>query len=66
MVEHGWALAYRSYSFAFVPQEAYASTHNLGIWQREFENPWDWRKNKDTNKNLTKVTSCQISNKNYL
>jgi hypothetical protein len=43
MVAKGWALAYRQYSRDYVSQEERASKANLGMWQGEFELPWDWR-----------------------
>lgn len=46
MVFHGWALAYRQYSKAYVGQEEKAVNAKLGIWQGEFDKPWEWRKEK--------------------
>jgi len=43
MVAKGWALAYRHYSRDYVSQEERASKAKLGMWQGEFELPWDWR-----------------------
>jgi len=43
MVAKGWALAYRQYSRDYVSQEERASKAKLGMWQGEFELPWDWR-----------------------
>ncbi|HMF26674.1 MAG TPA: thermonuclease family protein [Pseudolabrys sp.] len=43
MVARGWALAYRQYSTDYVPQEERASKAKLGMWQGEFEAPWNWR-----------------------
>jgi endonuclease YncB( thermonuclease family) len=45
MVAQGWAAAYRQYSMDYVGQEARAKNLRLGIWQGEFEAPWDWRRN---------------------
>jgi endonuclease YncB( thermonuclease family) len=44
MVSVGWAMAYRYYSTAYVPQEDKASASKLGIWQGDFVPPWDWRR----------------------
>ncbi|CAA6603873.1 Succinoglycan biosynthesis protein ExoI (fragment) [Rhodospirillaceae bacterium LM-1] len=44
MVGHGWALAYRHYSLAYLPQEERAKANGFGIWNGAFTNPWDWRK----------------------
>lgn len=46
MVAQGWALAYRHYSTDYVSQEQSASQSKAGIWQGEFEPPWDWRHNR--------------------
>ncbi|KAB8333648.1 thermonuclease family protein [Scytonema tolypothrichoides VB-61278] len=43
MVENGWALAYRQYSTAYVPQEDTARARKVGIWAGTFDNPWDYR-----------------------
>ena len=44
MVQNGWALAYRYYSKKYVEVENLAKENNSGLWVREFENPWDFRK----------------------
>jgi endonuclease YncB( thermonuclease family) len=44
MVAQGWALAYRQYSMAYVWLEWMASWDDLGIWQGEFLDPWNWRR----------------------
>jgi hypothetical protein len=44
MVAQGWALAYRYYSSDYVGQETSASEAKLGMWQGEFERPWEWRR----------------------
>lgn len=44
MVRHGWALAYREYSDAYVDEEAAARADGLGLWRGEFVPPWDWRR----------------------
>ncbi len=43
MVREGWALAYRRYSTAYVPDEVLAQSNGLGIWRGTFIAPWDWR-----------------------
>ncbi len=43
MVRHGWALAYRQYSTAYVPDEEGARAAGAGIWRGTFTPPWDWR-----------------------
>ena len=45
MVSQGWALAYRQYSSEHLSQERSAANSKLGLWQGEFEAPWDWRRN---------------------
>jgi endonuclease YncB( thermonuclease family) len=44
MVGRGWALAYRHYSLAYVPDEEMAKDAGKGIWKSAFTNPWDLRK----------------------
>ena len=44
MVKKGWALAYRYYSIKYVEDELFAKKNRIGIWQSEFQSPWDYRK----------------------
>lgn len=45
LVREGWALDYVTYSGgAYVSQEDAAETGRNGIWQGEFEPPWEWRR----------------------
>jgi endonuclease YncB( thermonuclease family) len=46
MVERGWALAYLQYSRDYVGQERNAANAKRGIWQGEFQVPWEWRRNQ--------------------
>src|SRR6266404_6378373 len=46
MVRHGWALAYRHYSTAYVPDEDAAHLAGVGMWRGTFDAPWDWRQGK--------------------
>jgi endonuclease YncB( thermonuclease family) len=43
LVVNGHAVAYRSYSTAYVPAELKARKAGAGIWAGEFVMPWDWR-----------------------
>jgi endonuclease YncB( thermonuclease family) len=43
LVAEGWAVAYRHYSTAYVPQEDAARAARRGIWAGMFAMPWDWR-----------------------
>lgn len=43
MVEQGWAVAFRKYSHDYIDAENDAREARRGIWQGEFEMPWDWR-----------------------
>jgi endonuclease YncB( thermonuclease family) len=43
LVRHGWALAFRRYSAAYVADEDYAREHQLGLWSGAFIPPWEWR-----------------------
>ncbi len=44
MVIRGDAVAYRKYSKAYIPHEDKARSLERGLWQGEFQMPWDWRK----------------------
>ena len=44
MVSNGYAVAYRKYSKKYVSDEINAKNKKLGIWQGEFEMPWDYRR----------------------
>jgi endonuclease YncB( thermonuclease family) len=44
MVANGWAMAYRHYSYSYVPQEIAARMAKHGIWQGDFIAPWNWRR----------------------
>jgi endonuclease YncB( thermonuclease family) len=46
LVTNGYALAYRSYSKAYVPAELKARNAKAGVWAGKFVAPWDWRKGK--------------------
>jgi len=46
MVSQGWALAYRQYSYDYVPLEIPARLVGRGIWQGEFVEPWEWRRSR--------------------
>jgi endonuclease YncB( thermonuclease family) len=43
LVANGYAVAYRSYSSAYVPAELKARRAKAGVWSGEFVMPWDWR-----------------------
>jgi endonuclease YncB( thermonuclease family) len=43
IVEQGWAVAFRKYSLDYVDAENDARGAGRGIWQDEFEMPWEWR-----------------------
>jgi endonuclease YncB( thermonuclease family) len=46
MVEHGWAVAFRKYSMAYVAAENQARSDKLGMWSGTFTIPEEWRKKK--------------------
>ncbi|NPU65416.1 thermonuclease family protein [Bradyrhizobium sp. 83012] len=49
LVRSGWALAYRTLSRDYEPDEAEARAAKAGMWQGAFIAPWDWRvRNKKT------------------
>ncbi|GIL85328.1 hypothetical protein Vretifemale_13809 [Volvox reticuliferus] len=43
LVSQGYAVAYRQFSKMYVPQEDQARAARLGVWQGQFQMPWDWR-----------------------
>ncbi|HEY2776167.1 MAG TPA: thermonuclease family protein [Candidatus Binatia bacterium] len=43
LVEQGMALAYRRYSEDYVKEEDLAHKLGRGVWQGNFEKPWDYR-----------------------
>ena len=44
MVRGGWALAYRRYTNKYTEEENLARNAKVGIWQGQFEKPWEWRR----------------------
>lgn len=44
MVLHGQAVAYRRYSTEYVSVEASARGQRIGVWQGDFDLPWEWRR----------------------
>tara|TARA_B100001173_G_C15706787_1_gene428450 strand:+ start:24 stop:485 length:462 start_codon:yes stop_codon:yes gene_type:complete len=44
LVKNGYAFAYRKYSKKFIKDEEHAKVNKLGLWQMEFQYPWDYRK----------------------
>ncbi|RZO86376.1 MAG: thermonuclease family protein [Oceanococcus sp.] len=46
MIRQGWAIAYREYSTAYVPDEEFARENSLGMWAKEFDLPKDWRQRR--------------------
>lgn len=44
LVRRGLALAYRTYSTAYVEHEDEARQHGRGMWSGAFVAPWDWRR----------------------
>lgn len=44
LINNGWAVAYRQYSTAYVPQEDQARRKRRGIWAGTFDMPGEWRK----------------------
>jgi len=44
LVKEGWALAYSQYSKDYVRAEGQAKRANIGLWQGQFVEPWDWRR----------------------
>lgn len=47
MVRRGLAVAYRTFSMKYLPDEAYAKAHHAGAWAYGFQSPLDYRKSRD-------------------
>lgn len=43
MVRSGFALDFRQYSSAYIPQEEAAKADRAGMWSGTFVPPWEWR-----------------------
>lgn len=47
LVRNGWALDWPRYSDGrFAADQAAASDANQGIWESEFQDPWEWRQQR--------------------
>tara|TARA_Y100000768_G_C23957391_1_gene673534 strand:+ start:716 stop:1174 length:459 start_codon:yes stop_codon:yes gene_type:complete len=44
LVRSGYAFAYRQYSRKFIEEEKYAKINSNGMWDTEFQFPWNFRK----------------------
>jgi len=44
MILNGWAVALYLYSYEYSRAETSAKASRRGIWDSEFEVPWEWRK----------------------
>ena len=44
MVSAGWAMAFRRRALDYVKEEEAASASRRGLWQTEFQPPWEWRR----------------------
>ena len=44
LVRNGYAFAYRRYSKQFIEDENFAREQKLGLWQMQFEYPWNFRR----------------------
>ena len=45
LVRSGYAFAYRRYSKKYIPDEDYAKANQIGMWNMNFQYPWDYRRN---------------------
>lgn len=43
LVRQGLALAYQAYAKDYVSDQILAEQAGVGLWQMQFEMPWDWR-----------------------
>jgi len=61
LILNGWAFAYRRYSEDYLDEEGMARSERRGIWQGEFEYPWEWRHGSEQEPNADPLqTSCVI------
>jgi len=60
MVRSGWALAFRRYSEAYVPEEDAARSDGVGVWAGEFVAPWEFRANGWANAAQEAPDGCAI------
>lgn len=44
LVRQGWAVAYRQYSYRYIPDELIARARGRGIWAGTFTRPENWRR----------------------
>lgn len=44
LVSEGLAIDYRKYSSDYLAEEGRARAEHKGLWQGEFVEPWDWRR----------------------
>ena len=44
LVRNGLAVSYKKYSSKYLHQEKMAQKEKIGLWQGEFDMPWEWRK----------------------
>jgi endonuclease YncB( thermonuclease family) len=44
MVRDGWAVAYTTYSWRYLPEELRARWRGAGLWAGSFQAPEDWRR----------------------
>lgn len=44
LVAEGYALAYRNYSSDYIDEENPAKAAARGVWDSQFEPPWEWRR----------------------
>lgn len=60
MVRGGWALAYRRYTNRYTDEENLARKAKVGIWQGQFEKPWEWRRRPKNTGSLNIRGKCVI------
>lgn len=44
LVRQGYAFAYRQHSKKYIPDEDFARVNLMGMWNTQFDFPWDFRK----------------------
>lgn len=60
LVSRGLARAFVRYSVSLLPQETIARIRRRGLWQTEFQAPWEFRANGSAQHSATALRTCRI------
>lgn len=67
MVRQGWAVAYRQYATEYIEAEDSAREDRRGVWQGQFDMPWDWRAQRRSRNNTDApmLRLMELAGRNY-